>query len=356
MAPEAFPQMHANAPSHEGENAQMKSRIRWVFSILAAAAFAHVAEAADVADFYKGNTIRLISGGTAGSGIDVYTRLLGRHLGDNIPGNPTVIVSVLDGAASLRAAQSLETSPKDGTYIVGINPGNITLSVLDPDVMKFRFNEVRYLGSISSDIEVCVMWKSTGIKTFDDLRKRPAIHVGATAAGGTGYMATAIVRNLFAPNIHQVLGYPGKQDEYVAIERGELDGDCGTWDTYPRDWIENDKLNVVLRLSKGSVPGTSPPYIMDMATAQQKQIMDIVLSINDMQRPYIVSKQVPVDRLAALRQAFIKTVTSSAFLEDAKRLGHTVEGQMTGDEVTQLVDGIYATPSDIVKQAREVVK
>ena len=312
--------------------------------------------AADSSDFFKGKTITMAVGFAVGSGIDAYSRLLARHMVDNIPGKPVMIVSNVLGAGSQTAVQSLETSPKDGTHIVAFNPGNITLSLIDPENMKYRFTELGYLGSIGAESQICGMWHTTGIKTFDDFIKRPQVSIGATAPGTSAYMLGAMVRNLFGAKIKHVLGYSGRAEQFLAIERGELDGDCGSADSFPKEWAPNNKINVVVRFTKGEPKGMpSSPYIMDFANDEQKQIMNVVLAINEMFHPYVVAKEVPQDRLEILRDAFMKTITGKPFLEEAQKAQRTVEGQMSGADVAKLVVDIYKTSPAITKKAKDAI-
>jgi tripartite-type tricarboxylate transporter receptor subunit TctC len=326
-------------------------------AVLLAATAALPASAADVAEFYKSNPIKLVVGYTPGGGVDAYSRMLARHMSQYIPGNPSIIVSNMPGAGSQTAVRSMETNPRDGTYIVAFNTGNVTLSLIDPENMNYNFSKVAYLGSIGAETQVCAFWHTKGITTFDQLLKAPQLNIGATAPGTSAYMMGAVVRNLFGAKLKHVLGYPGRAEQMLAIEGGELDGDCGSWDGFPKAWTPEKKLNVVVKLSQTSPPDLpKTPYIGDYANDEQKQILKVILAINDIFRPYIVSKDTPPDRLKALQDAFMKTVTSKAFLDEAKQAGRTVDGPMSGPDVAKVVEDMYRSPPEIAKKAKAAIE
>jgi tripartite-type tricarboxylate transporter receptor subunit TctC len=315
------------------------------------------AGAADVADFYKGNTIKLVVGYSPGGGVDAYSRMLARHMVEHIPGKPNIVVSNLPGAGSQTAVRSMEQNPKDGTYIVAFNTGNITLSLTDPENMKYDFRQVGYLGSIGAETQICALWHTKGITTFEQFIKAPTLNIGASAPGTSAYMMGALVKNLFGAKLKHVMGYPGRAEQMLAIESGELDGDCGSWDGFPKAWSQEKKLNVIVKLSQTSPPDLPKvPYIGEFANDEQKAIMKVVLAINDIFRPYIVAKEVPADRLKALQEAFIKTVNSKPFLDEAAKAGRTVDGPMDGPGVTRVVDDIYKTSPEIAKKANAAIQ
>lgn len=312
----------------------------------------------DAANFYKGKTVTIVVGFSAGGGFDALARLVARHLGGHIPGKPTVIVSNMPGAASLKSVQSLAVSPKDGTQIVAFNAGLISQSILEPKKVPFRFTSVSFLGSVTADTPVCYAWAATGVKTFNDLMKAKKFNLGATAVGTTAYIQGALLKNVFHAPVKQITGYPGSDEQKLAIERGELDGSCGSWDSIPADWIEGHKFYPLVRYSKNAPDYIKPlpPFIGDLANAEQKKVLPPVLAINDMYRPYIVAKGVPADRLKALRAAFWATVHDPAFLAEAKKQRRNIDGPLDGPAVEKIVGEIYATPPDVVKKSAAAIK
>ena len=323
-----------------------------------ASAIAVPASAQDVASFYKGKTVTVAVGFSPGGGFDIYARLVARHIGKHIPGNPTAIVSNMPGAASLKSVQSLQVAPKDGTQMDAFNPGLITQSLLEPDVVPFRFTSVAFLGSVTADIPICYSWATTGVKTWDDLMKSKLFNIGATAPGTTAYIQGAILKNVFKAPVKQITGYPGSDEQKLAMERGELDGSCGSWDSIPPDWIENQKFYPFVRYSKNAPDYIKPlpPFIGDLADADQKKALAPILVVNDMYRPFIVAKEIPPERLKALRAAFWATMSDLQFLAEAKKGGRNIDGPMQGEDVEKIVADLYANPPEIVAKASEAIK
>ena len=173
----------------------------------------------------------------AGGGYDIYARLLARHIGRHIPGNPNVIVQNMPGAATMTSVRHLDANaPKDGTVITTFDPGLIT-ETLTSDTVKIRFSDYQWIGALLRDIRICYAWHATGIKTFADMMKRKEFLIGTTAKGSNAYVNGAILRNVFKAPVRQIAGYPGSNEQRLALERGELEGNCGSWTAMPQDWL-----------------------------------------------------------------------------------------------------------------------
>src|SRR5713101_808300 len=253
-------------------------------------------------------TVSIVVGSSAGGGYDTYARIFARHIGRHIRGQPSVIVQNMPGASSLKAVQYLDTSaPKDGSVLAAFNPGLLNESLLNADKIRFKFSDVAWVGSITRDLRVCYAWAATGIKTFDDLRKYKQFNVGAPAQGTSSYVNAAVLKNMFGIAVRHVTGYAGSAEQRLAIERGELDGDCGAWSSVPKDWISNRQVNPVISFTSVPIPGlpSGLPFAGDLAPGQEaKEVLNILMSADALGRPYVVSKQVPADRLTLLRTAF----------------------------------------------------
>ena len=144
----------------------------------------------------------------------------------------------MPGASSLKAVQYLDTgAPKDGSVITAFNPGLLNESLLNADKIRFKFTDVAFVGSITRDLRACYAWAATGIKTFDDLKKVKQFNMGAPAPGTSSYINEAVLKNMFGIAVRHVTGYAGSAQQRLAIERGELDGDCGAWSSVTPDWV-----------------------------------------------------------------------------------------------------------------------
>jgi tripartite-type tricarboxylate transporter receptor subunit TctC len=312
---------------------------------------------ASAQDFYKGKTLTIVAAFPPGGGFDLNARLLARHIGHHIAGNPDVIVQNMPGAASLKGVLYLDTTaPRDGSVIAIFNFGQIGDSRMVPEKVKVDFRKFNWIGSISQDLSVCYTWGPLGIKTLAELQRRPMVHMGLTAIGSSSDINQKILREIFKVRLQQVAGYPGSAEERLAIERGELDGDCGAWSSLPPEWVDGRSINPVLRSASLEPPGFPPgvPYAADIApTPREGDVIRLLTASGQLGRPFIASSLVPTERVALLRRAFDATMQDKEFLADAARLRMPVTPQ-SGEEALRTVANIYATPDDIVQAARKI--
>jgi tripartite-type tricarboxylate transporter receptor subunit TctC len=327
-------------------------------------AFSFIAAAAGPAwaqePFFKGKTVRIIiSVGVAG-GFGEYARTLAEHLVRHIPGQPNIIVQNMPGAGSLKSLQYIHaTAPTDGTVIATFTAGLITQSILEPANTGIDLREVEFLGSLNSDVTVCYTWHTLGLKGWKDFSKSAkALKFSASAKSSRSYQAQSVLKNMFKVNLDSILGYPGSNEENLAIESGELHGQCGTWVSTPRHWLKDNKVDLSVRFAR-NLPEDMPkdvPFIRDLATSEKdKQVIDFIFSVADLGRPYAVSKKVPADRLAALRRALDDTVKDPKFLQEAKELSLPI-AYIGADEAKAIVKDNFATPPDVIKQAEQMLR
>ncbi len=340
----------------------MKTSMR----LLAAAAGAFALAAADQAPavaqdaggFYAGKTVRLTIGYAPGGGYDSYARVLARYLGQQIAGHPEVIVVNMPGAASLKSVQYLDSgAPKDGTVLTSFNPGLITQSLTTPETVKARFTDYAWIGTMSRDVRVCYLWNATTkARSLDDMRKLDQVVFGETGTGSSAYVEQRLIGQFLGVKVRQVLGYPGSAEKRLAVERGELDGDCGAWTSIPPDWLRDGKISVVLRFTRDLAPGMDDkaPVASNLVSDDKKDLLNLLGAPNDFGRPYIVSKETPADRVQVLRQAFAKTLADSQFRAEAAKQNLTIIGPMGGEEAEKLLSKIYATPAAVIAEAKAI--
>ena len=193
--------------------------------LLGAASAAAAQESAE--SFFKGKQISVIVGSSAGGGYDTYARLLARHFGNAIPGNPTVVVQNMSGAGSNRAAGYIySVAPKDGTAIGAIFPGAVLQPLLSEMSVQHDPNKLVYLGSANSDVYVCYVRGDAPVKTFKDVLEQELI-IGASNPGATTYDLPLLLNSVLGAKFKIVTGYPGSREITIALERGEVQGACG---------------------------------------------------------------------------------------------------------------------------------
>lgn len=309
-------------------------------------------------DFYKGKTITVVVGNTPGGGFDANGRLLARHIGRFIPGNPDVIVSNMPGASSQRAVQYLDlNAARDGTVMTIFNFGLIGESKLMPDKVRVDFTKYNWVGSIGMDISVCYMFHAKGIKTLAEAQKAPLIIMGLTNVGTANDVTQRIMSKLFNVNLKQVAGYPGSAELRLATERGELDGDCGSWGAVPQEWIEAKKIFPILRTAAIQPPDlpNDVPYAVDIApTPEAAEIIKFLVSSVELGRPFIMSAAVPEERMKIIRTAFDQMVKDPQFISEATKQRLPVTPRSAA-EANEVVRRIYAASPATIEAARRLV-
>jgi tripartite-type tricarboxylate transporter receptor subunit TctC len=334
---------------------------RSAFAFVAACAISSLASspsalADDAATFYAGKTLKIIVGLPPGGGADAYARLVQRHLGRYVPGAPAIVTQNMPGAGSLRSVMALNTSGDDGTTMAHFSSALLTESLTAPERIKLDFRSYAWIGNVSEDVRVCYVRSAIGVRNWQDMLARNEVVFGATAAGNAGNVDTAMLRNLFCVKLKQVLGYAGSADKRLAVERGEIDGDCGGWTSVPDEWLRERKISVVIRLSPTLVAGMDPsvPWGGDLTkSADERRIYDFLVAPERLGRLFMVSGKVPADRVAALRKAFDAMVADAEFRAEAEKAKLLVT-PMTGNVVTKHVAELYTTPPDLVAKAKAI--
>ena len=335
---------------------------RWSRSCIVAAALAlpadpAAAQADRVADFYTGKQLKIIVGLPPGGGADAYARLVQRHLGRHIPGNPTTVVQNMPGAGSLRSVMALNTSGSDGTTMAHFSSGLLTEAITAPDRVKVDFRSYAWIGNVSEDVRVCYLRSGIGVRNWADMLARPEVIFAGSAAGTAGNANIVMLRNLLGAPLKIVQGYAGSAAKRLAIERGEVDGDCGGWTSVPEDWLREKKINVIVRLSSTLVAGMDGgvPFGGDLVkSSEERRIYDFLVLPERLGRLFMVAGGVPQERLTALRTAFDAMVDDPAFRAEAAK-ANLIVAPMTGAEVARQLAEAYATPAAMIAKAKAII-
>jgi tripartite-type tricarboxylate transporter receptor subunit TctC len=339
----------------------MASRARLSAGIvLAALASVTTPAAADsIEDFYKGRAITITVGFTPGGGYDIYARLLARFLGQHIPGHPGVVVQNMPGAGSQRAAQYIYSiAPKDGTAI-GIFGRQMGITPLLTPGVQFNGTKFTWLGSITNEVTTCVDWHTAAVKTWDDLLTTP-ITFGGDGPGADPDMFALLYKNVFGAKINLVSGYHGTAPLVLAMERGETDGLCGySWSTIKskhQQWLKEKKINILVQAAlQKDMEIADVPLVLDKArTEEQRQILKVVLTSQEMARPFAAPPDLPPDRKAALLGGFAATMKDREFLAEAKRLNLDIH-PLDGATIHQMLSELYATPKPVLEKAAQAI-
>ncbi|HWG06714.1 MAG TPA: hypothetical protein VG271_17020 [Beijerinckiaceae bacterium] len=335
-----------------------------LLAALSSTTFACCAYAQDTSSFYKGKTVTIEIGVPPGGSFDTYARLLSRHLGKHLPGAPTVIINNMPGAGSrLAAAYVARAAAKDGTYIAAVTASEPLDPILE-DAAKLNYDpsRVNYLGSAMNDVFLCVVRRGAPATKFDDMLKTPVVMGGTQAGDEVGYLPI-LLNNLFGTKFKVVLGYPDTPSLALAMQSGEIDGNCGvTWTSMKSRYlnlIQSGQIKIVLQEKDEGVPQLNEmgiplaeSYVHD---EQQRSILQIINSQEVVSRPYFVAEGVPADRLRALRQAFMETWRDPDTLSDAASVKLDI-APISGEEVQSLLQKVYANPPALLQSTRDALK
>jgi tripartite-type tricarboxylate transporter receptor subunit TctC len=342
----------------------MRGRLLWLTAVVVATLAAAPALAQDaVAQFYRGKQITLIVGSSAGGGYDIYARLLARHMGKHIPGNPVIVPTNMPGAASnSAAAQIYNVAPKDGTVIGALQTAAVLEPLFgDPGRTKHDASKFVWLGSADIDYYICISRADAAVKSFQDLLTRELI-IGASQPGTSTRDFPALLNSMAGTKIRIVSGYPGTREITLAIDKNEVQGLCGfSWSSLQAqqpDWLKSGFIRVLVQEHDKGHPALNKmgvPLAVDFAKSpENRRIMELIYSSETFGRPYMMPPGVPAERVAALRRAFLDALRDKELLADAERIGLEID-PISGDELQALAEKIYATPAAIVEQARQAV-
>jgi tripartite-type tricarboxylate transporter receptor subunit TctC len=317
------------------------------------------AHAQSVEDFYKGKKIDVVVGFTVGGGYDAYARLLGRHMGDLIPGKPTVVVRNMAGAGSRTAAAFIHgVAPKDGTAM-GIADQSIPLEQALGDVgVKFDSREFNWIGNPNADNNVLAVWHTSPVKSIEDARKIE-IAVGATGFNTSSQYPT-VLNAIAGTRFKVIYGYPGGNEINLAMERGEVVGrGSNAWASYKStrpDWLKENKIVVLAQIGLRRAPDLpNVPLLQDVATNDiDRAAMRLLSAPTAIGRPFFAPPGVPADRVKALRAAFDAMVKDKAFLAEAEKLNLDIE-PVSGLELQKIVDDIINSPPEVKKRLAELL-
>lgn len=316
----------------------------------------------DVAEFYRGKTVRITVGSAVGGGYDGYARLVGRHFARHIPGNPTVVVQNIPGSGSNKAASYIAVqAPRDGTAIGAIQPGAI-LQPLHSDLpLPHDPSTFTMLGSASSGVYLCLVRSDAPTTTFKEAFTKEVL-IGTSSEGATLREMPVLLVNLLGVKFKLVGGYTGSNEILIAVERNEVHGLCGMgWSSISMqrgEWLRNGTLKPIAQedlrghpeLNRQGVPLT----ISFAKTDEDRQVMEMMYSQNLFGRPFILPDGVPPQRIAALRKAFMATMADPALVAEAGKAGMEL-GAMNGDDMQALVRKLYALPANVIARARKVM-
>ena len=312
------------------------------------------AETSDTID----RPITIYVAGTAGGGIDLYARMVSRHLGKHIPGRPSVLVQVMPGAGGIRAAKFLaEQAPRDGTAMTTFANGPVLEPLIGAHDPGYDMSKFTMVGAITKDIGLCVVLDTAPVKTIEDAKKQQVV-VAGTGAGSETDTWPIVLNEVLGTKFKLVTGYLGTQETIIAIERGEAHGRCvfslSAIKTSKPEWLRDKRINVLVQIGlEKTAEFPDAPLIFDLVTKEEdRQLIELMVGPGAMARPFAAPPGLPASKAALLRRGFDATMKDPEFLAEAAKIQADIQ-PTTGEDVQKLVTRLYATPRPVIERVKK---
>ena len=328
-------------------------------ALVFALASASPALADPVADFYRGKTVHVLVGVGAGGDYDVHARLVARHIGKHIPGNPSVIPENMTGAGGLKMANFLaEIAPKDGTYLGVIGNYFPALQAAGGRGIGFDAGRFNWLGSLTRESQTTAVWHTTGVKSLAQARAREIV-AGASARGAITYSFPAMMNAFLGTRFRIVTGYSGGNDINLAMERGEVEARTNSWQSWKVNratWLRESKIAIIAYGGHRSRELRDVPMVEDIAASEEdRQVLQLLTLGPTLGRPFAAPPDVPAERVAVLRAAFAAAARDPELLADAATAGMELD-PLAGGEIQTLIENVLRTPRRIAERAKDYLQ
>ena len=337
----------------------MQKNLIWMAATLAAAALLG-ASPSGAQDSLAGKNVTLIIGFGPGGGYDLWGRLVGRHIGKHLPGNPTVVPQNMPGAGSYVAASHIYgAAPKDGTVFAIIARDAALGPLSNAPGARFDATKFSWLGSPTREHNACIANATAKVKSAKELRDTQLI-LGDTGPGTGTRSYPKVLNDLLGYKFKLVSGFRSSADVFLAMERSEVDGICESLDSIIQrkpDWIANKTVNVLLQAGVESRPELAGvPNVLTLArNDEERQVLEYLYAGQDIGRPFVAPPDLPPERLKMLRDAFNATMKDPEFVADVKRNKFDLEPE-DGEHLAALINKIYATPKPIIDRVSNLIK
>jgi tripartite-type tricarboxylate transporter receptor subunit TctC len=327
-------------------------------ALLLAGAFGARADEASLAEFYRGKQITMISGFQPGETSEAYARLLARHMPNHIPGRPAMVEQIMLGAGTLKALQHVyHQAPRDGTALGIVQRASLLLPLFDEKTANLDGARLGYIGSSNRETLVLVAWNTAGQRSVEDLKRTPLI-IGTTGSGVLITNVAAALDKVLGLKFKVIAGYAATPDINLALERGEIEGRFLSYSSVEvGEWLAAGKARILLQMGLGKIPalGTTPSLFDLVGDPTDKQALKLLFGTDDMGRPVIAPPEMPAERLAALRAAFVRTMRDPDFKAEAEHEKLAVD-PMEGSEMESVMQDLYRVPKSIVQHALDIQK
>jgi tripartite-type tricarboxylate transporter receptor subunit TctC len=317
-----------------------------------------VAQQNDLAAFYRGRQINMFIGSAAGGGYDAYARLLGRHMGKYIPGNPGIVPLNMPGASGNAVLSHIYTLAKDGTNVAAVAPGALTKPLYaDRDKIRYDFTKLVYLGSANVEVNLCWVRIDAAVKSFRELFSTELI-IGGSGEGDSTRDFAAAENNVLGTKFRIIMRYSGVREIVLAVERNEVQGICGTgvpaMMAQRPNWVADGFARMLVQQNvQGSTKlnALGVPRSGDFTkTEEDRAVLGLIYAQQQFGRPFVMPPGSPPERSTMLRDAFLQALQDKELLAEADKMKLDIS-PLSGDELQSIVGRIYATPTHIIDRA-----
>ena len=314
--------------------------------------------AAETEAFYKGKTVILYIGFAPGGSYDYFGRLVARHIGRHLPGNPTVVAQSMPGAGSFTAANYLYArAPRDGTALGIVSQTVAIEEALGTSGVQYKVSQFNWIGRATSVNEVSLTFHSSNTKTIRDAITHETTMAG-TGAGSPSETYLKLLNAVAATKFKLVGPYPASNDAMLAMERGEVDGAFTSYNTLKvsrQDWLREKKINILVQYGERSADLPDVPYAVDLAeTEADRQLMAFYVSSEQIGRAFLAPPEMPAESVAVLRKAYDETMQDPQLLAEIDQ-SHSEFSPLSGDKLQRLVAATADVPPAIVARIRGII-
>jgi tripartite-type tricarboxylate transporter receptor subunit TctC len=326
-------------------------------AVLAAALLVADSRSGSAQSDFSGRTIRLYIGTGPGGGYDAYGRLVARHIGRHIAGNPALVPQNMPGASSLTLTNFLfNTAPRDGTAIGMINQAMPTEQYLDIGNTNYDSKRFNWIGRVSSAVEMAIVWHTVPVNTIEDVRRRETL-MGGTGPTSSTVFVPYLLDNLAGMKFKVVTGFSGTTEIALAMERGEVEGSATPLESltsYRADWVRDRKIRILAQYTAArdaELPDV--PTMVELGRGEEaRQILGFYASAADVGRSIVAPPAMPAQTVETLRRAFDEMLADPLFLEEGKRSGIPLK-PMSGERLQDLVTRVGSFPPSLLEKARQ---
>jgi tripartite-type tricarboxylate transporter receptor subunit TctC len=312
---------------------------------------------------FAGKQIKILIGfSPTGYGYDTYGRLLARHMGKYLPGNPVIVPQNRPGAGSLNLANYLyNAAPRDGTEIAIVGRGVAMEPLLAGSASQGKFDSTKFtwLGSMNNEVSGFFIRQPGPVSNLQQILAGASLQMGSTGSGGDQHVFTIALNSLLGTKLKPIAGYPGTQEIMLAVARGELDGIVGySWGVARsgnKAELDSGALKIVMQLALAKHKELADvPIVTDLVTRPaDRQVLELIFSRQSMGRPAVAPPGLDPQVAAALRKAFADAMHDPQFIAEGAKIGLELNF-VAGEEVQAMVQRLYLAPPDVVARAQAI--